>query len=48
MKKTILVTGGAGFIGANFIYLLLEERKEWKIVEIYSQCERNFPFVTGK
>ena len=32
MKKTILVTGGAGFIGANFIYLLLEERKEWKIV----------------
>lgn len=32
MKKTILVTGGAGFIGANFVYLLLEERKEWKIV----------------
>ncbi|MDO4811171.1 MAG: dTDP-glucose 4,6-dehydratase [Eubacteriales bacterium] len=32
MNKTILVTGGAGFIGSNFIYLLLEERPEWKIV----------------
>ncbi len=28
----ILVTGGAGFIGSNFIYLLIEERPEWKIV----------------
>lgn len=28
----ILVTGGAGFIGSNFIYLLLEERPDWKIV----------------
>ena len=28
----ILVTGGAGFIGANFIYLLLEERPDWKVV----------------
>lgn len=32
MKKTVLVTGGAGFIGSNFIYLLLEERPEWKVV----------------
>ena len=32
MKKKILVTGGAGFIGSNFIYLLLEERQEWKVV----------------
>lgn len=30
--KTILVTGGAGFIGSNFIYLLLDERPEWKVV----------------
>ncbi len=29
---TILVTGGAGFIGSNFIYLLLDERPEWKVV----------------
>ena len=32
MNKTILVTGGAGFIGSNFIYLLLDERPEWKVV----------------
>ena len=29
---TILVTGGAGFIGSNFIYMLFEERPDWKIV----------------
>lgn len=28
----ILVTGGAGFIGSNFIDLLLSEREDWKIV----------------
>ena len=32
MRKTVLVTGGAGFIGSNFIYHLLEERPEWRIV----------------
>ena len=32
MKKTILVTGGAGFIGSNFVYLLLDERPDWKVV----------------
>ena len=31
-EKTILVTGGAGFIGSNFVYLLLDERPEWKVV----------------
>ena len=29
---TILVTGGAGFIGANFIYLELEKHPEDRIV----------------
>ena len=29
---TILVTGGAGFIGSNFVYLLWEERPDWKLV----------------
>lgn len=28
----ILVTGGAGFIGSNFVYLLLEERKDWNVI----------------
>lgn len=32
MNKTILVTGGAGFIGSNFIYLLQAERPEYRIV----------------
>lgn len=32
MRKTVLVTGGAGFIGSNFSYLLLEKRPEWRVV----------------
>ena len=28
----ILVTGGAGFIGSNFIRYVLKTRKDWKIV----------------
>ncbi len=32
MKKTILVTGGAGFIGSNFVYLLLEKRPDYKVI----------------
>ena len=30
--KTILVTGGAGFIGSNFICLLLEESHDWCVI----------------
>jgi len=32
MEKTILVTGGAGFIGTNFIYYILNERPDWRVV----------------
>lgn len=32
--KTILVTGGAGFIGSNFVKLMLENYPEYKIINI--------------
>jgi dTDP-glucose 4,6-dehydratase len=32
VDKKLLVTGGAGFIGCNFIHLLLQERPDWEIV----------------
>ena len=32
--KTILVTGGAGFIGSNFIKLMLEKHPNYKIINI--------------
>lgn len=35
-SKVILVTGGAGFIGSNFIDLILQEKPDWKIVCIDS------------
>jgi dTDP-glucose 4,6-dehydratase len=30
----ILVTGGAGFIGSNFVHLVLAEREDWEVVDI--------------
>jgi dTDP-glucose 4,6-dehydratase len=32
--KTLLVTGGAGFIGTNFVRHVLEERLNWRIVNL--------------
>ena len=34
MPTTILVTGGAGFIGSNFIHYLSEHRPDWRIVNL--------------
>jgi len=32
MSRTLLVTGGAGFIGSNFVRFALEQRSDWNIV----------------
>ena len=32
MKKTIIVTGGAGFIGSNFVYYMLKKYPDYKII----------------
>ena len=34
MMKTYLVTGGAGFIGSNFIAFLLNTNKDTKIINL--------------
>jgi len=34
MLKTMLVTGGAGFIGSNFIHLMLKKHPDYKIINL--------------
>lgn len=34
MKATLIVTGGAGFIGSNLVHLILRERPEWRVVNL--------------
>ena len=34
MTRTVLVTGGAGFIGNNLVRLLLQERPDWTVVNL--------------
>lgn len=34
MSKTILVTGGTGFIGNCFCKLLLDEKLEYKVINV--------------
>ncbi len=31
---TVLVTGGAGFIGTNFVYHLLRQRPDWEVINL--------------
>ncbi len=33
-SRTVLVTGGCGFIGANFVRMLLRERPEWRLINL--------------
>lgn len=30
----LLVTGGAGFIGSNFIHYILDEHSDWEIINL--------------
>ena len=32
MSETVLITGGAGFIGSNFVYHMLKEHPDDQIV----------------
>ena len=34
MKKTVLVTGGVGFIGNCFCKLILKEKTDWNIINV--------------
>lgn len=34
MTKNILITGGAGFIGSNFVHYMLEQYKDYQIVNL--------------
>jgi dTDP-glucose 4,6-dehydratase len=34
MAKTVLVTGGCGFIGVNFVRLLLEVHRDWQVINL--------------
>ncbi len=34
MTKKVLVTGGAGFIGSNFLNYVLESRDDWEVVNL--------------
>ena len=32
--KTIIVTGGAGFIGSNFVHTVLEAQKDVQVINL--------------
>jgi len=52
MTKTCLVTGGAGFIGSNFVHLLAEQRPDWRVVNLdaltYAGNMRNLEALEGR
>ena len=49
--KTILVTGGAGFIGSNFVHRLWSQHPDWRIIVLdlltYAGSTENFPVPTS-
>lgn len=50
--KTILVTGGAGFIGSNFVKLMLNKHPDYKIINVdlltYAGNLENLSDINGK
>lgn len=52
MTQTLIVTGGAGFIGSNFILLLAEERPDLRVVNLdaltYAGNLENLKAVEGR
>ncbi len=51
MNNTVLVTGGCGFIGANFIRLALATRPDWQVINLdkltYAGNPENLAEVSG-
>jgi dTDP-glucose 4,6-dehydratase len=52
MNTTCLVTGGAGFIGSNFVHMLAEIRPDWAIVNLdaltYAGNRENLTAIEGR
>ena len=52
MSTTCIVTGGAGFIGSNFLHMLAELRPDWRVVNLdaltYAGNLENLEKLSGK
>lgn len=52
MTRSIIVTGGAGFIGSNFIQMLAEARPDWRVINLdaltYAGNLENLTEVEGR
>jgi dTDP-glucose 4,6-dehydratase len=52
MTKAVLLTGGAGFIGSNFVHMLAELRPDWRIVNLdaltYAGNAENLAAIEGR
>ena len=52
MTRTLIVTGGAGFIGSNFVHMLAEDRPDWSVVNLdaltYAGNPENLASLEGR